>query len=610
MAFSSPVCVSKTCKITIPVILDPSSKTGVDESSDWNEVAREQGLGVNAPYLLVELNQGGGAPIATLNITQGTLTTTFTQYEYTLTASEADAITDYTDLEIRMEASCNTGTCTAGSSRDRVEVSWFEFAVEDAPLISPPTLDLVSVISSTDLQLDWTPPLNQTGILSYDIERDSGSGFSIIDNVINGTVSFFDSGLTPDTLYTYRLKSIGSTENSITSNEVSQTTTVIIPPTAFAFPDSDPSVRWVNGLGALPCKDTKTHFCVDEEIRSDLDFIQTIGLGSSNTDTQFYTLSDIADPLQSTDHVLKYTLRRTDVGTNPVGFSIELRQGVTSIVTYTHPQGTLPVTNFALFERTLTTTQADSITDYNDLELTLTAFCTTGCTNQQREKVNVSWVQLVIDQVQVPSSLSVTTVDQTTLMQTWNPPTDNGTSAIIGYQLEREVCNGVCTGSFTILASKSSSEFTHSDTALNPSSLYQYRILAENTEGFGSPSPAKEGVTSGIDITALQTQGQTLEPASTNSFTKLQKDQLIDFMEAFNPNSANLESVMGDLDTNLQPMYQIILGLDNGTYNFDSGFVNATKTYNSNYINATNITEFLNTIESAIRNATDGNAEP
>ena len=506
-----------------------------------------------------------------------------------------------------MEASCNPGTCSAGSSRDRVEVSWFEFAVEDAPLILPPTLDSVSVISSSDLQLEWTQPANVTLVLSYDIERDSGSGFSVIDNVINGTTSFFDTGLTPDTLYTYRLKSIGSTENSTTSNEVSQTTTVIIPPTAFAFPDSDPSVRWVNGLGALPCKDTKTHFCVDEEIRSDLDFIQTIGLGSSNTDTQFYTLSDIADPLQSTDHILKYTLRRTDVGTNPVGFSIELRQGATSIVTYTHPQGTLPATNFALFERTLTNAQADSITDYTDLELTLTGFCTTGCTNQQREKINVSWIQFVIDQVQVPSSLTVTTIDQTTLMQTWNAPTDNGTSPIIGYQLEREICNGLCTGSFITLASKSASEFSHSDTALNSTSLYQYRILAENTEGFGDPSTIKSGVTSGIDISALQTKGQSLEPSATNSFTKIQKDALIDFMEVFNPDPANLQIVMGALDTNLLPMYQLILAMDNGTYNFDSGMINSTNTYNSNYINATNITEFLNTIESAVRNATEGN---
>ena len=62
--------------IGLTTITDPLKSDGHTISV----VAREQGVGVNAPYLLVELNQGGGAPIATLNITQGTLTTTFTQY--------------------------------------------------------------------------------------------------------------------------------------------------------------------------------------------------------------------------------------------------------------------------------------------------------------------------------------------------------------------------------------------------------------------------------------------------------------------------------------------------------------------------------------------------
>ena len=40
--------------------------------------AREGGVGVNAPYLLVYLSQGQSFDIAVLNVTQGTLTTTFT----------------------------------------------------------------------------------------------------------------------------------------------------------------------------------------------------------------------------------------------------------------------------------------------------------------------------------------------------------------------------------------------------------------------------------------------------------------------------------------------------------------------------------------------------
>jgi len=153
----------------------------------------------------------------------------------------------------------------------------------------------------------------------------------------------------------------------------------------YSRPDTSPGVRWVNGIGTSPCSDLTPEFCVDEVVRDDSDYIQTIGLGKKGEDIQYFTLSDVPDPNQSTEHFLRYTLTEGNQGTNPVGFTIELRQGATIIATFTHAQGTLPQT-FQLFSHELTPVQADSITDYTDLELTLTGTCLTGCLNGDREK--------------------------------------------------------------------------------------------------------------------------------------------------------------------------------------------------------------------------------
>ncbi len=561
--------------------------------------AREAGLGINAPFLLVELNQGGGAPLATLNITQGTLTTTFTEYQYLLTATEADSITDYSDLEIRMEASCAIGTCSAGNDRERVEVSWLEFSVLDAPQIQPPTLDSVTLLSTTAVLLDWTPPVNQSDIVSFDIERNQTAGFSVVGNVQNGTNMFVDQGLTENVEFTYRVISVGSTESSLPSNEISVTTFEILEPSSVSQPDSDPSVRWINGIGIPPCTDLETHFCVSESFRNDLDFIRTIGLGNGGTDTQFYTLSDIPDPTQSDGHVLRYTLRESNEGTNPVGFSIELRQGVTQIAKFEHAQGTIP-SSFTLFERTLNLTQADAITDYNDLELTLVGSCIVGCTNQDREKILVSWIQFGVFEERIPLMLEVFTDDDNQLSQKWEAPLFNGSSAINGYQLERENCgkqacvdNFQVVGFFTVLNTV--------DSGLNQTEQYQYRVRSNNTEGLSEPSIAKLGQTSAINITEVTTTGGTLEPSATHSFTKNEVDTIISAIEFANPDPKNLDKMILDLRSGLLPLYQIILKMDNGTYNFDLGMINGTEIYGDEYVSRNDLLNWFANIEQTVK---------
>jgi hypothetical protein len=85
----------------------------------------------NARSIQVALYQGG-TQIAT-GTTHTPTTTTWTAGTFTLTGTQADAITDYTDLRLRFIA---TGT-TSGSAGNRrhPQISWAEFEVPDATII-------------------------------------------------------------------------------------------------------------------------------------------------------------------------------------------------------------------------------------------------------------------------------------------------------------------------------------------------------------------------------------------------------------------------------------------------------------------------------------------
>ena len=373
---------------TLSNIADPLQSTG----HILRYTLREGNQGINPVGFTITLRQGATV-IATFTHPQGTLPTTFTLFQQTLTNTQADSITDYNNLELTLNGFCTIGCANQPASRERVAVSWVEFAI--VTQIQPPSLNAISVLSSTSLQLFWTQPLSTTGILSYNIERSSGgSPFTVIGNVPVGTITFIDGGLIPNTSYTYRLISIGSSGNSISSNQLTQTTSVFIKPSDFARPDSSISLRWVDGIG-LTCTGLNNYLCVDESVRDDSDYIQTIGLGQNGLDTQYFTMTDIAKPTQPLTHILRYTLGEANLGTNPVEFEIILRQGPAVIANWIHPAGTISNT-ITQFERQLTAQQISTITDYNALELTLIGRCDSSCSNSNREKIIVTWIELEI----------------------------------------------------------------------------------------------------------------------------------------------------------------------------------------------------------------------
>ncbi|HYL67299.1 MAG TPA: spherulation-specific family 4 protein, partial [Nitrosopumilaceae archaeon] len=93
----------------------------------------------------------------------------------------------------------------------------------------PPTGVTTTAVSSSQINLSWIAPVNNGGsaILGYKIERsiDSGTTWTtIVSNTASTTTTYSDTGLFPNTSYTYRVSAINSIGTSSPSSMSSTTT--------------------------------------------------------------------------------------------------------------------------------------------------------------------------------------------------------------------------------------------------------------------------------------------------------------------------------------------------------------------------------------------------
>ncbi|MCC7229247.1 MAG: hypothetical protein IT203_02570 [Fimbriimonadaceae bacterium] len=110
--------------VTLSNVTDPVSSSG---HKIWARCKGSTAAGTVTVILYQGNPTGAGSPIATL--TTATLSTSFADYSYTLSAGEANAISNYNDLYLEFESgsSFNTVSCSQ---------AWFE--CPDAPLPAQP----------------------------------------------------------------------------------------------------------------------------------------------------------------------------------------------------------------------------------------------------------------------------------------------------------------------------------------------------------------------------------------------------------------------------------------------------------------------------------------
>jgi len=152
-----------------------------------------------------------------------------------------------------------------------------------------------------------------------------------------------------------------------------------------ARPSSDITANWTPTTGAT------LFACIDEtSANDDTDAIDTgANPVSLVCEVKFGSLTD---PLSSSGHVVRYRFRRGPQGGKNVSLTADLRQGATSIASWAHLDAAI-VNSYTTFQQTLSSGQADSITDYTDLRLRLTATTSGGGGNTG---VRFTWTELEV----------------------------------------------------------------------------------------------------------------------------------------------------------------------------------------------------------------------
>lgn len=119
----------------------------------------------------------------------------------------------------------------------------------------------------------------------------------------------------------------------------------------YASPSSDVSSgTWTASSGS------DLYAMLDESVPDDGDYIVTTGASTCEV-----ALGSLSDPAASTGHVVRYRISSTGGG-----ITVRLRQGTTTIASWTHSPAP---TSLTTYEQTLSGAEADSITSYAALKL-------------------------------------------------------------------------------------------------------------------------------------------------------------------------------------------------------------------------------------------------
>ncbi|HDQ71335.1 MAG TPA: hypothetical protein ENN19_04465, partial [Chloroflexi bacterium] len=106
---------------------------------------------------------------------------------------------------------------------------YLNVTIQDGTPPEAPSNLQAQAVSDVQIDLGWTD--NASGEDSFEIQRKTGAGaFATVATVGANVTSYNDTGLTPETTYTYRVRALRGGSSSAWSNETSATTQAPVPP--------------------------------------------------------------------------------------------------------------------------------------------------------------------------------------------------------------------------------------------------------------------------------------------------------------------------------------------------------------------------------------------
>jgi chitodextrinase len=100
---------------------------------------------------------------------------------------------------------------------------------DTAPPSAPGSLTAAAV-SATQINLSWAASVDNVAVTSYQVQRCQGSPCSEFSTIGSPTaMSFSDTGLTPATSYSYRVRALDAADNRSTFSNLATAATLAAP---------------------------------------------------------------------------------------------------------------------------------------------------------------------------------------------------------------------------------------------------------------------------------------------------------------------------------------------------------------------------------------------
>src|SRR5438093_798989 len=294
----------------------------------------------------------------------------------------------------------------------------------------PPTGLTATAASSSQINLSWTAPTNNGGsaITGYKIESSTNSGSTwsvLVSNTGSTGTAYSDTGLSPNTTYSYRVSAINSVGTSTPSNTASATT-----------------------QSATTSSNTTTSSIVLNGIQS------TSGTVSSAP----YQISLVLDSPSIYGGITLSSPTCTQ------SWNINMPSAITGASSSTVPASASSVTC------RWTTSGGGDLWDDVAIEVKASSSGVNTTTNTATAP-------------QPPTGLTATAASSSQISLSWTAPTNNGGSAITGYKIYRSTSSGTETG-YVNLGNVTS----YTNTGVTPGVTYFYKVRAVNALGVSTLS--------------------------------------------------------------------------------------------------------------------------
>ncbi len=378
--------------------------------------------------------------------------------------------------------------------------------------------------SSSSIEVSWQPPLNDGGaaVTGYAVERArsvNGPWQLRIANTGTTETSYTDTGLTPVTVWYYRVTALNRAGASSPSGAASART--------FPGPPDAPSGLRATAQGATRIElrwtapsQTNGAAVLGYRIEQSRDGGRTWLALRSNTATTATTFIHTGLPPGTTRHYRVSAINGAGTG-EPSNVASAMTAAVPGAVrnlsarstgtnridlTWTAPSANAgaPVTGYRIEVsetggawRVLVANTRSAATAYSHIGLSpgTQRFYRVSAINEAGAGAVSNIASATTDATPpgVPTSLTARPQGTDRINLSWSPPSIDGGSPVTGYRIEASDDGGVRW--VTLIADTRSVRTLHSDTGLQPATTRHYRVSAVNAAGTGEPSSTANATT-------------------------------------------------------------------------------------------------------------------